>query len=336
MARPPSRFPIGIGVLAAMVASPAAAQPAAARSAFLEAHCAGCHNDIDRKGGLDLESLAFKPEDPANQERWIRIHDRVASGEMPPAEKRRPEPSAAADFTRSLGRELTAADRDRIAREGRTLRRRLNGHEYENALRDLLSAPWLQVRGQFPEDGEAHRYNKSASALDVSHVHLSRYLTAADHALRQILATHLARRGPEGVAAEADAVAAGHGRAEAVPAVGEAGDVVARDPADGLELAGGGIGVADGEGGAEPTDVGLRGVPEYRIRHAVGRRVEDVAGEQAREGALVPGVMAGDGRGPPGEMRGEDLAQRVVGGREVAGQVDVRDVEGGGRLVVTV
>ncbi len=145
-----------------------------------------------------------------------------------------------------------------------------------------------------------------------------------------------AGRGPEGVTAEADAVAAGHGRPEAVPAVGEARDVVARDPADGLKLAGGGIRVADGEGRAEPADVGLRGVAEHRICHPVRRRVEDVAGEKPREGALVPGVMAGDGRGPPGEIRGKDLAQGVVGGREVAGQVDVRNVEGGGRLVVAV
>jgi mono/diheme cytochrome c family protein len=193
MTRPRTRLLLPI-LLFAAVATPLAAAALDGRAAFLEAHCAGCHNDIDRKGGLDLEALAFKPDDPANQERWIRIHDRVASGEMPPAEKRRPEPSAVAEFTSTLGGDIAAADRERIAREGRTLRRRLNGHEYENALRDLLSAPWLQVRGQFPEDGEAHRYNKSASALDVSHVHLSRYLTAADHALRQILATQVARR----------------------------------------------------------------------------------------------------------------------------------------------
>ena len=149
----------------------------AGRAAFLEAHCAGCHNDVDRKGGLDLEALAFNPADPANLQRWVRIHDRITAGEMPPEGKRRPEPAAAAEFTRTLGAELAAADADRIAREGRAGRRRLNGHEYENALRDLLSAPWLQIRGQFPEDGEAHRFNKSGSALDVSHVHLARYLT---------------------------------------------------------------------------------------------------------------------------------------------------------------
>ena len=80
MARPRTRLLLPI-LLFAAVATPLAAAALDGRAAFLEAHCAGCHNDIDRKGGLDLEALAFKPDDPANQERWIRIHDRVASGD---------------------------------------------------------------------------------------------------------------------------------------------------------------------------------------------------------------------------------------------------------------
>ena len=82
---------------------------------------------------------------------------------------------------------LPATDRERAASEGRATQRRLNGYEYENALRDLLSAPWLQVKGQFPEDGEAYRFNKIGDALDVSHVHMARYMTAADYAMRQVL-----------------------------------------------------------------------------------------------------------------------------------------------------
>ena len=55
-------------------------------------------------------------------------------------------------------------------------------------LRDLLHAPWLQVRDSLPEDGEAQRFNKIGDALDVSHVQMARYLGAADYALRQALA----------------------------------------------------------------------------------------------------------------------------------------------------
>ena len=62
------------------------------------------------------------------------------------------------------------------------MRRRLNRSEYENALRDMLHAPWLLISDQLPEDGEAFRFNKVSTALDVSYVHLTRYMAAAESA----------------------------------------------------------------------------------------------------------------------------------------------------------
>jgi hypothetical protein len=44
-----------------------------------------------------------------------------------------------------------------------------------------------------PEDGEAYRFNKIGDALDVSHVQMARYLSAADYALRQVMATQAER-----------------------------------------------------------------------------------------------------------------------------------------------
>ncbi len=161
--------------------------------AFIEKHCAGCHNDTDKEAGLDLTALAYTPGDRANFERWVRIHDRVEGGEMPPSKKPRPAATDLEAFVGSLRSTLTADEQAATAREGRATRRRLNGYEYENNLRDLLSAPWLQVRGQFPEDGEAHRYNKIGDALDVSHVHMARYMAAADYALRQAISVQFDR-----------------------------------------------------------------------------------------------------------------------------------------------
>jgi mono/diheme cytochrome c family protein len=180
-------------VAAVTVSAAASAAPGFQPHAFTEAHCAGCHNDVDRTGGLDLAGLTFAPGDANNLRQWIRIHDRVAAGEMPPAEKKRPEPGALEAFLRQLAGSVTAYEKEASAREGRAVRRRLNAYEYENVLRDLLSAPWLQIKGQFPEDGEAHRFNKVGSALDVSHVHMSRYMAAADYALRQVLSVEFVR-----------------------------------------------------------------------------------------------------------------------------------------------
>lgn len=162
--------------------------PAAPSIAFIEKHCAGCHNDVDKEGNFDLTSFKFEPGDAANFAQWVKVHDRLEAGEMPPKEKKRPDTAELAAFVRGLSSSLMAHEQEIAAREGRAVSRRLNGYEYENALRDLFSAPWLQVKGQFPEDGEAHRFNKVGHALDVSHVHMARYMAAADYAIREVLA----------------------------------------------------------------------------------------------------------------------------------------------------
>ncbi|HAM73237.1 MAG TPA: hypothetical protein DCM86_16500 [Verrucomicrobiales bacterium] len=155
---------------------------------FLKAHCTECHDADTRKGGLDLESLPTDLADPATFARWVTVHDRVESGEMPPRKKARPAPGEQSGFTALLASALTSAERSRVDRQGRAVQRRLNRYEYEEALRDLLQLPWLQVRDSLPEDGEAHRFNKVGEALDISHVQMARYLSTGESALRQAIA----------------------------------------------------------------------------------------------------------------------------------------------------
>src|SRR3989440_2255060 len=164
---------------------------------FVEKNCAECHDTDTKKGGLDLTALKFDPANSTNFSRWVLVHDRVSKGEMPPKKKPRPEPAELEVFTKSLSSELVSVERARMAKEGRATRRRMNRYEYENALRDLLHAPWLQVRDSLPEDSEVDRFNKIGDALDVSHVQMARYLGAADYALRQAMATQVERPKPK-------------------------------------------------------------------------------------------------------------------------------------------
>ncbi len=173
----------------------AASLPRADRK-FIEQHCVECHDTDTDKAGLDLTTFKFEPTVATNFSRWVLIHDRVAKGEMPPKKKPRPEAAEVKTFTNALGAALVSVEHARLAKEGRATRRRLNRYEYENALRDLLHAPWLQVRNSLPEDGEADRFNKSGDALDVSHVQLARYLGAADYALHQVVAKQSERPVP--------------------------------------------------------------------------------------------------------------------------------------------
>jgi hypothetical protein len=181
------------GLTFVMAVPSMAGEPPPLARQFLDAHCFECHDSEMQKGGLDLTALNFAPLNPTNFSKWVTVHDRVASGEMPPKKKPRPDAQELERFTRTLSSSLVSAELARMAGEGRSTRRRLNRYEYENALRDLLHAPWLQIRDSLPEDGEASRFNKVGDALDVSHVQMARYLGAADYALRQAMAQYAQR-----------------------------------------------------------------------------------------------------------------------------------------------
>jgi hypothetical protein len=115
-------------------------------AAFTDRYCSSCHNDVDKEGGLDLTTMAYSPTDPANFLTWVKVHDRVSSGEMPPKEKKRPDRNELTNFVGGLSASLTKAETETLARDGRAMRRRLNRSEYEFALRDLLDGREIAVR----------------------------------------------------------------------------------------------------------------------------------------------------------------------------------------------
>ena len=187
---------VALGAAALVLVQTTGGAPAFAEAgifAFTDRYCSSCHNDVDKEGGLDLTAVKFEPTDAANFLLWVKMHDRVQAGEMPPKEKKRPAAGEVSQFGQTVAGSLTAFEVEQAARDGRATERRLNRYEYENALRDLLQAPWLQVKSQLPEDGEAYRFNKLGRALDVSHVHMARYMSAADYAMRQAMGAQLER-----------------------------------------------------------------------------------------------------------------------------------------------
>jgi len=189
-----SSLVLGALAILAVTSSPGRAEDGV--RTYLETHCLECHDSVAKKGGLDLEGLKLDPADPRNFTRWVTVHDRVKSGEMPPKKQPRPGPAETEAFTATLSATLVAAEQSRIDQEGRATRRRLNRYEYENVVRELLHAPWLQLKDALPEDGESHRFNKVGDALDVSHVQMARYLSTADYALRQVVARQVDRPQP--------------------------------------------------------------------------------------------------------------------------------------------
>src|SRR5688572_29762518 len=73
----------------ALLATPAHAQPAA----FFQKHCHACHDSEAKKGGLDLTTLKSDLNNAENFARWVKVHDRIETGEMPPSKSKRPPAS---------------------------------------------------------------------------------------------------------------------------------------------------------------------------------------------------------------------------------------------------
>lgn len=177
------RLPLVL-VATVLCVTPAVAEESTLVREFLTQHCSDCHDSNVAESGLNLESLAFAFRKADVFEQWVLIHDRVRDGEMPPVDAVAPDQTARQKFLEALGGVLRTADRERIAQHGRAQVRRLNRFEYENTLRAVLDAPWLQVADMLPEDGTAHLFNKVSARLEVSHVQIERYMATARYAIR--------------------------------------------------------------------------------------------------------------------------------------------------------
>ena len=148
---------------------------------FLENYCTDCHDDATQKGNLNLDALSLKLSDHANVKQWIKVYNKVKTGQMPPAKKARP---AVKDIDAAMGwlsQQLYTVTLQQQKKEGPAVRR-LNRTEYENTLHDLLGIN-TELKDLLPEDGQAEGFDSVADGLSISSVLMEKYLQASDAAL---------------------------------------------------------------------------------------------------------------------------------------------------------
>ncbi len=59
-------------------------------SKFFESYCIDCHGKTTQEATLDLTSMPGDFTNADHFRRWVKIHDRIAAGEMPPKKEKRP------------------------------------------------------------------------------------------------------------------------------------------------------------------------------------------------------------------------------------------------------
>jgi hypothetical protein len=145
------------------------------------ASCIHCH-DGSEDNRLNLNELGSDLNDAQTFRMWERIHDRIAAGEMPPAQEPRPDRKT---LRRSLGEisdDLTRVSRQTQRNNGRTVLRRLTRAELQHTLNDLLLTH-LDLNEILPPENGSSDFDTVASEQGLSPLHVRAYIDAADAAI---------------------------------------------------------------------------------------------------------------------------------------------------------
>lgn len=149
---------------------------------FLRTYCIDCHEGDTAEAGLDFSKLGTDLSQPAAMKRWVQIHDRVQSGEMPPENGEKPGSKTRNEFTAAIGKWLSDFEQQQHAKLGRVRSRRLTRIEVERSLLDVLGID-IPLQNLLPEDSRSAGFTKVADGQVISHFQLKQHVDAVDAAL---------------------------------------------------------------------------------------------------------------------------------------------------------
>ena len=165
------------------VAAAAPEPPDTDARAFLDRYCISCHNQQLRTAGLVLNHLDVA-QPAAQAEVWERIIGKLRSGSMPPPGLPRAGAATYHAVATVLENEIDRAWQAHPNPGRINAVHRLNGAEYNNAIRDLFALD-VDLKPLLPGDETADgSFDNFADVLSISTTHLERYLSVARQVTR--------------------------------------------------------------------------------------------------------------------------------------------------------
>jgi len=155
-------------------------------SALIEQYCSDCHSGGEPEGEFSLDGFASSLLE-GNQrdwesDRWEKVHRRLLTRQMPPANSDRPSDEQYDQAIDSVDK-LLQSHAANFPKPGATASmRRMTRYEYRQAVRDLLHLE-VDVDEMLPADSESHGFDNVTTG-ELSPTLLSRYLNAAEEISR--------------------------------------------------------------------------------------------------------------------------------------------------------
>lgn len=152
---------------------------------LIQSSCIECH-DSDTRTRLDFSALGKNLDKSTAFRKWVRVFDRIKSGEMPPPEATQPSKAVRAKALSFLDRELKLANQRSQKTIGRVPSRRLARMEFEHTLHDLLGIGG-DIARYLPLETQSDTFDVVTAKQEMSSVHVKGFLKAADIALDEAI-----------------------------------------------------------------------------------------------------------------------------------------------------
>ena len=174
-----------IATLSAMLWCPAAFAADLSDSVlFLQHNCLDCHTGQDAAAGLDLAKFSSAESLDADFVDWVHVVDRVAAGEMPPADAEQPSDADRNTFVQTTSDLLKRHQQLKFETQGRVNGRRLTNLQLERTLHDLLGID-IPLASLMSEEQRTDGFATVAAGQSMSHFQLEQHLKVVDAALTE-------------------------------------------------------------------------------------------------------------------------------------------------------
>lgn len=153
---------------------------------LLRQHCYDCHGNEEPEAELSIKRLNPDFVRGTDNERWLRISERLELGDMPPEDE---PPLRQADRDRILDWIVQQRRRAERAKPQPPAFRRLTRREYELTMQELLGLP-IEFGARLPEDGKSKDgFRNDGDVLRISPLQYETFLQIADEALSKAIVT---------------------------------------------------------------------------------------------------------------------------------------------------
>ena len=146
---------------------------------LLTKYCFDCHAGDGAEAEVHLDRYENVEQMHRARPAWLRVRDKVASGEMPPEDVEQPSAEDRQLLCDAIEEVLSRVDCDKEARPGRVTIRRLNRVEYRLTVKDLLGVDYAPA-DDFPADDVGYGFDNIADVLSLPPILLEKYLVAAE------------------------------------------------------------------------------------------------------------------------------------------------------------